>query len=67
MLFICLIPTKNVHAYLDPGTGSYIIQIIIGATFGAGYVIKVYFGRIVGFFKNLGSKKKKGNGLKDSK
>lgn len=67
MVIICLFPLKNAHAYLDPGTGSYIIQIIIGSALGAGYVLKVYFGRIVKFFTGFGSKKKKENGLKKSK
>ena len=31
------------HAYLDPGTGSMIIQLVIGAVVAAGVTIKVYF------------------------
>lgn len=58
LLVLCLLPIQNAHAYLDPGTGSYIIQILIGVALGAGYVLKVYWGRVIGFFANLGNKKK---------
>jgi hypothetical protein len=35
-------------AYLDPMTGSFIIQTIIGALLGAVYVVKKYYKRIKG-------------------
>jgi hypothetical protein len=31
------------YAYLDPGTGSYILQILIAAFFGALYAVKRYW------------------------
>ena len=37
----------NAHAYIDPGTGSFVIQGIIAAVVGAGFAIKVYWHRIV--------------------
>jgi hypothetical protein len=51
-LFFCL----NAHAYLDPGTGSYILQIIIAAIIGSFFVIKPFFTKIKGFLKRLFSK-----------
>ena len=42
----CLLPGRA-HAYLDPGTGSYVVQIIIGVVLGAGYTLKVYGARIL--------------------
>jgi hypothetical protein len=36
---------------LDPGTGSMIIQATIGAALAALYAIKVYWKKIVTFFK----------------
>ena len=41
---------RKAHAYLDPGTGSYILQILIAGLFGALFMLKVFWGRIVGFF-----------------
>lgn len=37
--------------YLDPGTGSFIIQIIISSIVGLLYLLRVYWGKIVGIFK----------------
>ena len=37
----------SAHAYIDPGTGSFVIQGIIAAVVGAGFAIKVYWHRIV--------------------
>ncbi len=38
------------QAYLDPGSGSYILQILFGVLFGASYLVKVYWGKIKSFF-----------------
>lgn len=40
----------DAHAYLDPGTGSYIFQIIIAALMGALFMLRVFWARITGFF-----------------
>lgn len=34
-------------AYIDPGTGSFVIQGIIAAVVGAGFAIKIFWRRIV--------------------
>jgi hypothetical protein len=41
------------YAYLDPGTGSYIFQLLIAAVVGLAFLIKVFWGRIKGFFIGL--------------
>lgn len=38
------------HAYIDPGTGSYVFQIVIAAAVGAAFSIKLFWRRITGFF-----------------
>ena len=38
------------HYYLDPGTGSLLIQLAIGALVGGWFVIKNYWIRIKAFF-----------------
>lgn len=40
----------NIFAYLDPGTGSLIIQAVIGGALGIGVVAKTYWSQIVGVF-----------------
>lgn len=37
----------NAWAYIDPGTGSFVIQGIIAAIVGAGLFIKLFWRRIV--------------------
>ncbi len=44
------------YAYLDPGTGSYIIQLLVAGILGAAFVIKTQWNHIVQFFKGLFSK-----------
>jgi len=41
---------QDAHAYLDPGTGSYIFQIILAALLGGLFALKVFWARITGFF-----------------
>ena len=40
-------------AYIDPGTGSLIIQVLIGAVAGGLIAAKIFWTRIKRFFKGL--------------
>jgi hypothetical protein len=51
-----IMPVNFAHAYLDPGTGSYVIQIVIGVVFGAAYTIKSYGSSILQKIRLWGSK-----------
>jgi len=57
-LFV-LVP-GNAYAYLDPGTGSYMLQIILGVLLGAAFAIKAFWFRIRAFLDGLFSRKSKG-------
>ncbi len=46
-------------AYIDPGTGSFIIQIVIAGLVGSSFAIKIFWSRIKTFFKNIFGKKGK--------
>jgi hypothetical protein len=37
-------------AYLDPGTGSAVIQMVIAGVMGALFVVKMYWRKLVAFF-----------------
>jgi hypothetical protein len=54
-LAIIFIPLDVVHGhyYLDPGTGSLLIQLAIGALAGGWFIIKNHWGRIKHFFSEL--------------
>ena len=45
-------------AYLDPGTGSYIFQILIAGLVGMGFAIKLFWGYIKLFVVSLFAKKR---------
>jgi hypothetical protein len=49
------------HAYLDPGTGSYIIQVALAAFVGAAFAVRLFWGRIKAFFKRSSSKQEVDN------
>jgi hypothetical protein len=48
-----LLAARPAFAYLDPGTGSYIFQILIAAVVGAMFVIKPFFLKIKNFFRKI--------------
>ena len=45
-------------AYLDPGSGSYFIQLVLASLMGALFVLGVYRRKVTEFFRNLFSKRK---------
>jgi NhaP-type Na+/H+ or K+/H+ antiporter len=47
-----LVPT-DAHAYIDPGTGSFIIQAVIGAVLGAFFTMKLWMGSVKRFFRRI--------------
>ena len=47
-----------VLAYIDPGTGSLIIQILLAALVGAGFAVKIFWTRIKSFFSKVFAKKR---------
>ena len=44
-------------AYLDPGTGSYLFQILIAALVGGLFAVKIFWSRIKLFLQGLFGKK----------
>lgn len=50
---LSLVCPQDAHAYLDPGSGSYIFQILIASLLGALFAIKVYWIKVLSLFKKL--------------
>ena len=50
---------QNAHAYLDPGTGSYIFQLLVASLLGGLFAIKIFWTKIKMFFTKLFSKKER--------
>jgi hypothetical protein len=51
--------SQNAYAYLDPGTGSYVFQVLIACFIGALFTFKKYVKKIKDFIVNLFSQKSK--------
>jgi hypothetical protein len=52
VLFVILLtfmPTTTAYAYLDPGSGSLIVQVIIAGILGILVALKLYWTRITNF------------------
>jgi len=58
IIFFCLIFSRKVYAYLDPGTGSYIFQMIIAILIGVTFSIKIFWRKVKTFIANLLSRRK---------
>lgn len=63
MLFLAF--PSYAYSYLDPGTGSYILQMILAALLGATFTIKNFWMRIKSYFINFLSKKEKDKKIND--
>ena len=58
VLLLCLYPSLHpAHAYLDPGTGSYAIQVGTAIFFTGLYSAKVFWKNIASKVKSLSSRK----------
>lgn len=44
---------QDIHAYLDAGTGSIILQAVLGGLVGALVAIKLFWNQIKAFFTRL--------------
>jgi O-antigen/teichoic acid export membrane protein len=51
ILFLALTFVEPVYAYLDPGTGSAILQGLLAALAALAVVVKLYWHRLVKFFR----------------
>jgi len=56
---ILLIFTHDAFAYIDPGTGSYFLQLLIAGLLGAFFAIKIFWKNIKTSLTNLFSKGQK--------
>jgi hypothetical protein len=51
-LLLLFVPSLA-HAYLDPGTGSYVLQLLIGTVLGGLFALGVFWRRVVASVKRL--------------
>ncbi len=46
------------QAYLDPGSGSYFVQLLLASLMGGLFVLGIYRKKVTDFFRNLFSRNK---------
>jgi len=52
-IFVLALSETYVYAYLDPGSGSYLFQIILASLVGAAFAVKTFWVQIKEFLKRL--------------
>ena len=50
-LITCLV-APNAHAYLDPGSGSMMLQMLLAGVAGVALAIKMFWRRILSYFRS---------------
>lgn len=53
ILVVVALPLHVAHAYLDPGSGSYVIQVVIAAVLGGLYSLKLFWRRLLDRIKSI--------------
>ena len=51
-LVLLLLPSIA-HAYLDPGTGSYVVQLLIGGLLGGLFALGMFWRRVLASVRRL--------------
>ena len=52
-LFLLILVVRNSYAYIDPGTGSYLLQLMLAGLLGLAFTIKIYWHKIKTFLLKL--------------
>ena len=53
ILLLWLVFTRDAHAYLDLGTGSYVFQMLLASLVGGLFVLKMSWKRVKVFVRRL--------------
>ena len=56
LVLLCTLLEKDVCAYIDPGTGSYVFQVTVAFLLTAAFTAKSFWSRIKQFVVNIFSK-----------
>lgn len=65
LVLFYFVSIKDAYAYLDPGSGSYVIQLIIAGLLGGLYALKVFWSKVKNFFVNVFSRGNKNEKTED--
>lgn len=60
---LVLVLNRVAFGYIDPGTGSFILQVLLGSLLGTAFAVKMFWRQIRHFFVSVFSKRKKKDGV----
>lgn len=49
VLIVVLVFTQSAQAYIDPGTGSFILQLLVGSLLASLLALKMFWAQVKGF------------------
>ncbi len=52
-LALPIVAPSAAHAYLDPGSGSYILQILVAGLVAASFVVRAFWTNLKGFVAHV--------------
>ncbi len=61
VIILSSILVSEAHAYIDPGTGSALLQLILGGIAGIGVVVKLYWDQVKTKYQSLFGRAEKTN------
>ena len=64
---LLLFSTQNAYAYLDPGTGSMILQGLIGGIAGGMFAIRLYWSKLKTWFGRVPAASEDAEATRDDK
>ena len=50
LILLCWALPRTAYAYIDPGTGSYLFQLLIAGLFAGAFAVKIFWKKIKAFF-----------------
>jgi hypothetical protein len=62
MMIMVFLPHLSALNYLDPGSGSLIVQLVLGALLAVGLGMQIFWGKIKMLFKRKSPRKGDSNG-----
>jgi flagellar biosynthesis protein FliQ len=65
LVLLHVITTQQAYAYIDPGTGSYFLQMTIAGLLAGLFTMKLFMNKIKTFFKTFFSRKNKSGEIKE--
>jgi hypothetical protein len=56
VLLLLVISERPAEAYIDPGTASYVFQVIAGAVLGGVFLLRTYWSRVMTTVRSMVSR-----------